>query len=108
MSAKVLTRAAAKEAKIALIENGRGTQAVHDVVVAMRAARRSGTANTKTKADVDYPERNRGGKKELGVRVPVTNRPSFGAAVASFSGRSRVIIPRKRRNQCAASPFKRH
>jgi large subunit ribosomal protein L4 len=53
MSAKVLTRAAAKEAKIDLIEDGRGTQAVHDVVVAMRAARRSGTANTKTKAEVD-------------------------------------------------------
>ena len=53
MNAKVLTKAAAKEAKIALIENGRGTQAVQDVVVAMRAARRSGTANTKTKADVD-------------------------------------------------------
>src|SRR5438552_637686 len=31
----------------------RGTQAVHDVVVAMRAARRSGSANTKTKAEVD-------------------------------------------------------
>ncbi len=53
MSAKVLTKAAAKEAKIDLIENGRGTQAVHDAVVAMRAARRSGSANTKTKAEVD-------------------------------------------------------
>ena len=53
MSAKVLTVAAAKEAKINLIEGGRGTQAVHDVVVAMRAARRSGSANTKTKADVN-------------------------------------------------------
>src|SRR5207245_11074546 len=53
MSAKVLTKAAAKEAKIDIIEDGRGTQAVNDVVVAMRAARRSGTANTKTKADVD-------------------------------------------------------
>src|SRR3979411_1651850 len=53
MSAKVLTKAAAKEAKIDVIEDGRGTQAVHDVVVAMRAARRSGTANTKTKAEVD-------------------------------------------------------
>jgi large subunit ribosomal protein L4 len=53
MSAKVLTKAAAKEAKIDLIEDVRGTQAVHDVVVAMRAARRSGTANTKTKAEVD-------------------------------------------------------
>lgn len=53
MSAKVLTNAAAKEAKIEMIEGGRGTQAVHDAVVAMRAARRSGSANTKTKAEVD-------------------------------------------------------
>jgi large subunit ribosomal protein L4 len=53
MSAKVLSKAAAKEAKIDIIEDGRGTQAVHDVLVAMRAARRSGTANTKSKADVD-------------------------------------------------------
>jgi large subunit ribosomal protein L4 len=53
MSAKVLSKTAAKEANIDIIEDGRGTQAVHDVVVAMRAARRSGTANTKTKAEVD-------------------------------------------------------
>ena len=53
MSAKVLTKAGAKEAKIDLIEDGRGTQAVHDAIVAMRAARRSGSASTKTKAEVD-------------------------------------------------------
>jgi len=53
VSAKVLTKAAAKEAKIALVESGRGTQAVHDVVTAMRAARRSGSANTKSKAEVN-------------------------------------------------------
>ena len=53
MSAKVLTKAAAKEVGIELIEDGRGTQAVHDTIVAMRAARRSGSANTKTKAEVD-------------------------------------------------------
>ena len=53
MSAQVLTAAIAREANINLIEGGRGTQAVHDVVVAMRAARRSGSANTKTKADVN-------------------------------------------------------
>ncbi len=53
MSAKVLTKAAAKEAKIDMIEDGRGTQAMHDAVVAIRAARRSGSANTKTKAEVD-------------------------------------------------------
>jgi len=53
MSANVLTKAAAKEAKIEIIEDGRGTQVVHDTVVAMRAARRSGSANTKTKAEVN-------------------------------------------------------
>src|SRR5215207_1592678 len=53
MSATVLTLDAARNANIAIIENGKGTQAVHDVVVAMRAARRSGTANTKTKAEVN-------------------------------------------------------
>jgi large subunit ribosomal protein L4 len=54
MAAKILTADAAKNAKIALIEGGRGTQAVHDVVVAMRAARRSGSANSKTKAEVNF------------------------------------------------------
>jgi large subunit ribosomal protein L4 len=53
MSAKVLTVDDAKKAKITLVEGGRGTQAVHDVVVAMRAARRSGSANTKSKAEVN-------------------------------------------------------
>ena len=53
MSAKVLTVEAARQANLALIESGRGTQAVHDVVVALRANRRSGTASTKTKAQVN-------------------------------------------------------
>jgi large subunit ribosomal protein L4 len=53
MSAKVLSVKAAKTANIVVIENGIGTQAVHDVVVAMRAARRSGTACVKTKATVN-------------------------------------------------------
>jgi large subunit ribosomal protein L4 len=53
MAAKVLTREGAAEAKITLVDGGRGSQAVHDAVVAMRAARRSGSANTKTKAEVN-------------------------------------------------------
>lgn len=40
------------EVGIELIENGRGTQAVHDAVVAYNAARRSGTACTKTVGEV--------------------------------------------------------
>jgi large subunit ribosomal protein L4 len=53
MAAKVLTLEAAKAANIEVIENGKYTQAVHDVVVAMRANRRSGTASVKTKAMVN-------------------------------------------------------
>jgi large subunit ribosomal protein L4 len=52
MAATVLTTESARSASIEIIENGIGTQAVHDVVTAMRANRRSGTANTKTRAEV--------------------------------------------------------
>ena len=76
MSAKVLTTAAAKEAKFNLIEGGRGTQAMHDAVVAMRAARRSGSANSKTKAEVDLsgakPWRQKGtGRARAGYKSSV-------------------------------------
>ena len=40
------------EVKFALVENGKGTQAVHDAVVAYNAAQRSGTACTKNVGEV--------------------------------------------------------
>src|SRR5438105_897258 len=40
------------EVKFSLLEGGKGTQAVHDVVVAYRAAQRMGTACTKTMGEV--------------------------------------------------------
>lgn len=40
------------EVKFALIEDGKGTQAVHDTVVAYQAAQRNGTASTKTMGEV--------------------------------------------------------
>src|SRR5580765_7659721 len=40
------------EVKFPLIEDGKGTQAVHDVVVAYMAAQRMGTASTKTMGEV--------------------------------------------------------
>jgi len=40
------------EVRFPLIEDGKGTQAVHDVVVAYQAAQRSGTACTKTMGEV--------------------------------------------------------
>lgn len=53
MAAKTLNLEGAKNASINLVEDGeRGVQAVHDVIVAMHANRRSGSANTKTRAEV--------------------------------------------------------
>jgi large subunit ribosomal protein L4 len=40
------------EVKFPLVENGKGTQAVHDVVTAYRAGQRSGTACTKNVGEV--------------------------------------------------------
>lgn len=53
MSASTFTVKDAEQAKITLItDEKKGNQAVHDVVVAIQAARRSGTASAKTKGEV--------------------------------------------------------
>ena len=52
MSAQVLTLESAKQANLSVVEDGRGTQAVHDHVVAMQANRRAGTACAKTRGEV--------------------------------------------------------
>ncbi len=49
---KTLSIEAAKAANIQLVEGDKGAQAVHDLVTAYRANRRSGTANTKTRSEV--------------------------------------------------------
>src|SRR2546422_10916806 len=102
MSAKVLTKAAAKEAKIALVDGGRGTQAVHDVVVAMRAARRSGSANTKSKADVNpsgaKPWRQKGtGRARAGYKSSVIWRGGgvvFGPKPRDYSKKTSKTLRR--------------
>src|SRR6266480_822353 len=102
MSAKVLTAAAAKEAKINLIENGRGTQAMHDAVVAMRAARRSGSANTKSKADVNLsgakPWRQKGtGRARAGYKSSVIWRGGgvvFGPKPRDYSKKTSKSVRR--------------
>lgn len=52
MPGNLLTLEAAKAANIPVVEDDRYNQAVHDVVTALRAGRRSGTACTKTKGEV--------------------------------------------------------
>lgn len=53
MSGKTLSIEDAKAANLTVIENGeRGNQAVHDLIVAYQANRRSGSANSKTRGEV--------------------------------------------------------
>ncbi|NNE90756.1 MAG: 50S ribosomal protein L4 [Verrucomicrobiales bacterium] len=99
MAAKAFTEAAAKKAKIGIIEDeNRGRQAVHDVVVAIRANRRSGTAHTKTRGEVacsgKKPFRQKGtGRARQGGNAPPIHR---GGGVA--------FGPRNERNYKKATP----
>lgn len=99
MSATVLTIAAAKDAKIRVIENGRGTQALHDVVVALRANRRSGSANTKTKAEVVYSGKKPWRQKGTGrARAGYTSSPVWSGGGVAFGPKSRDYsknVPRR-------------
>lgn len=52
MSAKILSIEAAKQANISLPEEGKGQQALYQTLVAYRAARRLGTACTKSRDQV--------------------------------------------------------
>ena len=52
MAATVLTKEIVASLGLPLVEDGRYSQALHDVITAYRAARRSGSANSKTKAEV--------------------------------------------------------
>lgn len=52
MSATELTIQAANDANIVTVGPEKGNQAVHDLVTAYRANRRTGSANTKTRAEV--------------------------------------------------------
>src|SRR5712671_2853741 len=90
MSATVLTLEAAKQAKVELVEGGRGTQAVHDVVVALQAARRSGSANTKTKATVNVSGRKPWRQKGTGrARAGYASSPVWVGGGVAFGPKPR-------------------
>jgi large subunit ribosomal protein L4 len=100
MAAKTLNLEGAKSASITLVEDaGRGLQAVHDVIVAMHANRRSGTAHTKTRGEVSAtgkkPFKQKGtGRARQGGNASPTHR---GGGVA-FGPRYRDYSKKVNRN----------
>jgi len=74
---KTLSIADAKAANITIVEGEKGNQAVHDLVVAYRANRRSGTAHTKTRGEVKgsgkkiYRQKGTGGARHGDRKAPI-------------------------------------
>ncbi len=77
MSAKELTLEAAHEANIVTVGADKGTQAVHDLIVAYHANRRQGSACTKTRAEVSgnnkkiYRQKRTGNARHGDKRSPI-------------------------------------
>lgn len=77
MSAKPLTVEDAKAANLVLVGPEKGRQAVHDLVTAYRANRRSGSANSKTRGEVSgnnkkiYKQKGTGNARHGDKRAPI-------------------------------------
>ena len=77
MSAKTFTTEDAQAANLVLVGAEKGRQAVHDLVVAYRANRRSGSACTKTRGEVSgsnrkiYKQKGTGGARHGDKRAPI-------------------------------------
>ncbi len=77
MSAKTFTIEDAKAANLVLVGAEKGRQAVHDLVVAYRANRRTGSACTKTRGEVSgsnrkiYKQKGTGGARHGDKRAPI-------------------------------------
>ncbi len=77
MSAKPLTVEDAQAANLVLVGPEKGRQAVHDLITAYRANRRSGSANTKTRGEVSgnnkkiYRQKGTGNARHGDKRAPI-------------------------------------
>ena len=90
MAAKALTIEEAKAAKLSVIEDNRGASAVHEVVTAMRANRRSGTANTKTRGEVSHSNKKPWRQKGTGrARAGRTSSPIWRGGGVVFGPKPR-------------------
>lgn len=77
MSANILTAEAATKANIQTVGSDKGTQAVHDLIVAYQANRRTGSACTKTRGEVSgsnkkiYRQKGTGNARHGDKRAPI-------------------------------------
>jgi large subunit ribosomal protein L4 len=77
MSVKTFTAEDAQAANIVLVGAEKGRQAVHDLVIAYRANRRTGSANTKTRGEVSgnnkkiYKQKGTGNARHGDKRAPI-------------------------------------
>lgn len=90
MSAKTFTAKAAEKANIKLVGGDKGTQAVHDLIVAYQANRRTGSANTKTRGEV------RGNNKKIFRQKGTGNARHGDKRAPIFVGGGVVFGPRPR------------
>lgn len=90
MPAKSFTAEDAQAANLVLVEADRGGQAVHDLVTAYRANRRSGSANTKTRGEV------RGNNKKIYKQKGTGNARHGDKRAPIFVGGGVVFGPRPR------------
>ena len=90
MSAKAFTAADAEAANLVLLGEEKGRQAVHDLVTAYRANRRSGTAHTKTRGEV------RGNNKKIYKQKGTGNARHGDKRAPIFVGGGVVFGPRNR------------
>lgn len=77
MSGKLLSISDAKAANITVVEGHKGNQAVHDLIVAYQANRRTGSACTKTRGEVRgsgkkiYRQKGTGGARHGDRQAPI-------------------------------------
>ncbi len=91
MSAKAFTNKEADAAKIEIIAEGdKGLQAIHDLVVAYRANRRTGSASTKTRGEVSGTTKKMYKQKGTGnARHGAKTAPIFVGGGVAFGPRPR-------------------
>ena len=99
MSAKTLSADEARAANIQLVDEDRGGQAVHDLIVAYQANRRSGTAQAKTRGEVAGNTKKMYRQKGTGnARHGTKKAPIFVGGGVAFGPRNRSYakqVPKK-------------